>query len=266
MKVDKNLEFLKYCSHKDLDTLAYILVYDKDDKKRISESLSLNEKYKAHYPKHSLYVGEIINEFQCYGGNTVANTFRGGKGVPYREILEDVCDLFNVKYDKLLATHNIEDLLLLSIFESSLDKMSDEERRELLQTFNKKTTDITKPAIMAIVQAAIRQGGFATYRLSAVIANAVVKSITGRGIAFVGNQTMMKGISIMSGPIGWIITGGWTAIELAGPAYRVTVPTVMETIYLRRKCNRPFYKAKRMFLRFLDQFLQFLQLIRFNKA
>ena len=55
-------------------------------------------------------------------------------------------------------------------------------------------------------------------------------------------------------------------IELAGPAYRVTVPTVMETIYLRRKCNRPFYKAKRMFLRFLDQFLQFLQLIRFNKA
>ena len=247
MREDTDLKFLQNCSDKDLDTLVQILVYDKDDIKRVSETLSHSEKYKKHFPKHTYYWNEICHEFQCYGGNTISNIFRGGKGVPYREILEDVCDLLKVKYNSTLSTEKIEELLLLSIFEESLEKMSDEERKALLKNFNQKTSDVSTPFILATVQTAIRTSGFASYRLSAVVANAVVKALTGRGLTLIGNQTLMKSISIMSGPIGWAITGGLTAVQLAGPAYRVTVPAVMEIIYLRRKCNQPLNKIKKFF-------------------
>jgi uncharacterized protein YaaW (UPF0174 family) len=259
MRKDTDLEFLQNCSHKDLDTLVQILIYDKDGKKRVSETLSDSKEYKKYFPKHAYYWNEICHEFQCYGGNTISNIFRGGKGVPYREILEDVCDLLKVKYNSTLSTEKIEELLLLSIFEESLEKMSDEERKELLKNFNHKTTDLSTPTIMAIVQTAIKTSGFASYRLSAIIANAVVKALTGRGLTLVGNQTLMKGISIMSGPIGWAITGGLTAIQLAGPAYRVTVPAVMEIIYLRRKCNQSLNKMRQ----FLDKIKMFFESLIF---
>ena len=246
MRRDEDLEFLQYCSNKDLDTLVHLLIYDKDNKERISAQLNYCDKYKKHFPNHSYYWKEICHEFQCYGGNTFSNLIRG-QGVKYREILEDVCDLLKVKYNSTQSTEKIEELLLLSIFEESLDKMSDDERKELLKNFNQKTSDISKPAIMAIVQAAIKSSGFTSYKLSAIIANAVVKALTGRGLTLVGNQTLMKTLSIMSGPIGWAITGGLTAIQLAGPAYRVTIPATMEIIYLRRKCNQPLYKIKRIF-------------------
>ncbi|OOQ19452.1 ubiquinol-cytochrome C chaperone, partial [Helicobacter pylori] len=37
------------------------------------------------------------------------------------------------------------------------------------------------------------------------------------------------------GPVGWIITGVWTAIDIAGPAYRVTVPACILVTTLRKK-------------------------------
>jgi len=247
MREDIDLEFLKECSHTDLDTLVQILVYDKDDKKRVSETLSSSEKYMRYYPKHAYYWDEICHELQCYGGNTISNIFRSGKGITYREILEDVCDTLKVKYNSTLSTEKIEELLLLSIFEDSLEKMSDEERKELLKNFNQKTTDLSTSAIMAIAQTTIRTSGFASYRLSAIVANAVVKTLTGRGLTLVGNQTLMKGVSIMSGPIGWAITGGLTAIQVSGPAYRVTIPAVIEIIYLRRKSKQPLNRVKKIF-------------------
>ena len=42
-------------------------------------------------------------------------------------------------------------------------------------------------------------------------------------------------MSILTGPIGWVITGLWTAIDIAGPAYRVTIPAVIEIVVLRQK-------------------------------
>ncbi len=44
-----------------------------------------------------------------------------------------------------------------------------------------------------------------------------------------------RGLSILTGPVGWIITGVWTAIGIAGPAYRVTVPACVLVVTLRKK-------------------------------
>jgi len=235
---DEDLDFLKQCSHQDLDNLVHLLVYDKDEKKRISEKLSKCDSYKKYYPKHMHYYEEVISEFQCYGGNTIANIARKGRGVPYREILEDVCSIYKIKYDKRIETESLENLLMLRIVEHSLDKMNSVQRKELLNTLNTKSTDLSKQAVTTAIQAAIKISGFASYRLSAIVANAIVKQITGKGIAFVGNQIMTKSISVLSGPVGWAITSLWTLYDISGPAYRVTVPAVLEIAYLRQKCKK----------------------------
>ncbi|WRB70615.1 flagellar biosynthesis protein FlgG [Helicobacter pylori] len=40
---------------------------------------------------------------------------------------------------------------------------------------------------------------------------------------------------MLAGPIGWVITGALVSVNLAGPAYRVTVPACFVVAALRKK-------------------------------
>ncbi len=51
----------------------------------------------------------------------------------------------------------------------------------------------------------------------------------------VGKVALKKTLSILAGPIGWVITGALVGINLAWPAYRVTVPACVLVATLRRK-------------------------------
>lgn len=42
-------------------------------------------------------------------------------------------------------------------------------------------------------------------------------------------------MGVLAGPIGWVITGALVSINLAGPAYRVTVPACVLVATLRKK-------------------------------
>src|SRR5574344_2139491 len=99
-KKDADLEFISKLYSKDLDDLVYTLIYDKDGNKRFSEELSTNDLYKNHYPDHIKYWKEVAGEIQCFGANTFATMFRGGKGVLYKEILIDVCGKMKVNFNK----------------------------------------------------------------------------------------------------------------------------------------------------------------------
>ncbi|WP_341847630.1 flagellar biosynthesis protein FlgG [Helicobacter pylori] len=46
---------------------------------------------------------------------------------------------------------------------------------------------------------------------------------------------LKKTLGILAGPIGWVITGALVSINLAGPAYRVTVPACVLIAALRLK-------------------------------
>ncbi|MEX6315002.1 hypothetical protein AB6G19_16160 [Providencia manganoxydans] len=43
----------------------------------------------------------------------------------------------------------------------------------------------------------------------------------------------MRVMSILSGSIGWAMTGLWTAIDIGSAAYRVTIPAVIQVAFLR---------------------------------
>lgn len=42
-------------------------------------------------------------------------------------------------------------------------------------------------------------------------------------------------MAIFAGPIGWALTGLWALMDIAGPAYRVTIPVVIQVAFLRAK-------------------------------
>lgn len=234
---DPDLEFLGQCSSEDLNDLVYLLTHGKDGNLRLTESLTNNEKYKSHYPDHAKYWQEIAEEIQCFGGNSIANTLRGG-GVLYREILCDVCDKMKVKYNKNDSTERIEDSLLMKILKKSLEQMSEKEIRKLCEELQISNVQALSGAALTSAVLAVRSNGFLPYQYSVVIANAISQNLFKKGLRFVANKSLTKSISILAGPVGLAISGIWTAFDIASPATRVTFPAVIQIACLRRKFSQ----------------------------
>jgi len=233
-KLDKELEFLQYMDDKSLDSLVETLIRDKDGQLRLTESITSNDLYKHYSPQHSKYWELIAGELQSFGGNSFANVVRGG-GVQYKKILCEVCDKMKVNYNKDSNVINIEQNLFMKILEDSMKDMSAEELKSIVEELNLKTQTYTSQAVMAAMQVAIKQSGFFVYKMAAIVVNAVLKALFGRGLAFAGAGIMMRSISAFAGPIGWAITAAWTAFDVAGPAFRVTIPAVIQVAFLRQE-------------------------------
>lgn len=184
--------------------------------------------------KLSKNIDLIVKEIQEFGGNSIANLFRG-KGVPYRETLEDVANHMKVEYESADSVESIELKILLKLAIKSMEKMSPEEQRDFLSKISGGKVTGLGPGMMGSLQAVILAGGFSSYILATTVAQAVAKQLIGRGLSFVGTGALMRYISIFAGPIGWAVTAIWTAFDLASPAYRVTVPCVVQVAYMRQK-------------------------------
>ena len=235
--MDKNLFFLHNADSSDLKILVDYLTKDKDGDTRLTEELTYTENYKKYYPGQlQLMCEDIAEELQLYGGNTFMNMFRG-HGVEYKEILIDVCNKMKVNYNKKSSVEMIEYNLLQKILIDSLDNMSVEDLEKLMREMNIPTQGFGKQAFVAALQIAIKKGGFSVYKMAVIVANAISKALLGRGLALASNTALTRSLSIFAGPIGWAVTAIWTAIDIAGPAYRITIPSVIQIAYMRAKYN-----------------------------
>lgn len=235
-KSDSDLEFFKELKSEDMNDLVYCLTHDKDGNSRLTEELTESESYKTNHPEHRKYWSDIAAEIQCFGANTFATLLRGGEGVKYKEVLTDVCKKMKVNFNKDSSVETIEKNLLMKILTDALDKMSTEKLKELAELMGvKNTSGITSQALTGMFLAVFRAGGFKSYQLTLIIVNAVLKALIGRGLSFGGNIILTRTMAVLAGPIGWVITGLWTAIDIAGPAYRVTIPAVIQVAVLRQK-------------------------------
>ncbi len=236
-RYDRDLEFLKQLESSDLLDLFEVLVFGKDGEKRHNEKLTSSIEYKRHGDDYAKYAERIAEELQYYGSNSFASALRG-TGVLYREILCEVCNKLKVNYNKKSDTTLIEENMLSSILQKSLEKMSDEEIRELCDELGVKNTNkLGKQALSAATLTLFKMGGFKSYQLALIVANAVIKAIFQRELSLGTNAALTRGLSILTGPVGWIITGVWTAIDIAGPAYRVTIPACIMVATLRLKAQ-----------------------------
>jgi uncharacterized protein YaaW (UPF0174 family) len=236
---NKDLRFLSGADNDDLRVLIDYLTKDKKGNERVTESLTYTDEYKKNYPNNLCLMADSIgDELRRFGSNTLATMFRG-EGVEYKEVLTDVCHKLKVNFNKKSRVEVIELNLLQKIFESSLDNMSDSDLETVMKEINpnhfKGAMKYSKQAMIAAIQIAIKQGGFASYKIAMIVANATAKALLGRGLSLAVNAGLTRWMSILAGPIGWTITALWTAIDIAGPAYRVTIPAIIQVAYMRTK-------------------------------
>ena len=226
---DEGLDFLEGVSSEDLDGLVTFLTGQRN------EELTDSERYKLYHPDHSKYWREIATEIQTFGGNTISNFYRG-EGTYYRDILYDVCDRLKVNYNKAASIPTIELNLLQKALADTFEKLEPEQRAEVLKALGKdNASNLFGPAAVAAAQALLRASGFAAYKWALILVNGALKRTIGMGLSFAANQALVRSLSAVIGPVGWALTAAWTIYDFSGPAYRVTVPSVIYIATLRLK-------------------------------
>ena len=224
---DEGLDFLEDVPSEHLEGLVALLTEDRNEK------LTNTEGYKRHHPDHNKYWREIATEIQTSGGNTFSNIYRG-EGTFYRDILQDVCDRLKVNYHKGSSIQTIEMNLLQKALADTFDELDADQRAEVLTALGEENaTSLTSNAAVAAAQVLLRTSGFAAYKWALIIVNGIVKQGIGRGLSLGANMALTRTLSVAIGPVGLALTAAWTAFDLAGPAYRVTVPSVLYVATLR---------------------------------
>jgi uncharacterized protein YaaW (UPF0174 family) len=252
-RIDPDLEFISKASNDDLLLLADALMY-KDAKHREKKSprgtatLYLDDKFEANYPHNMTALWQpIAEELQKFGGHSGVNwIFRRNKGVLYREILIDVCKRQKVKNVNYKADDisSIENAFLQKTVELAIEKMSESDRRELIDGLRNvealgdqlKKAVISKEGLLNLVQLAFKQGGFKSYILTLQVVNGISKAVLGRGLSLGANAALMKYIgSFMSGPWGWAFAAVTTVWDIMGPNRDASLKGVAIVSYMRKK-------------------------------
>lgn len=233
---DSDLEVLKIADNQMLGILVEYLTQNRDGDKWLTEQLTSNPEFIAANGDYQKVWQLIAEELQLFGGNTIANMIRG-KGVLYREILIDVCEKVKVKTDYNVPIVEIENALIAKIFANSWDAMTSDERNEL-----KKDLKLDPTQDDALTLEAIKTGiakGYFSYQVSMLIASSFANAVLGTNIAllagFAGAVGASRLIGSLAGPLGVLITSMLTLPMISGPAYRVTLPAVIQVAAIRQQ-------------------------------
>lgn len=179
---------------------------------------------------------KVASYLREMGSNNIATLWRR-EGVEYAEVVLDVAEKIGAKdATKKNSIEENEGAILRKLFADALDKMTDEEKRQLYSSMCLKENEIPYGATgLMITQLLMKRfGGFAIYRTSLILANMFSRALLGSGLSFATNAAITRTIGAFLGPIGWAASGAWLLVELAGPAYRKTVPAVVHVAMLRQ--------------------------------
>lgn len=235
---DADLAFLQYCSEDDIRQLAKYLMFDDDGEKRVASEIADDAQFKKLEGQADQWrrCWELVaGELQHFGGDSIVNLFRR-QGVLYKEMLCDVCDKANVRYDSKTSAYDIENRLIERLVERSWETMSEAEQRKVLESMNITSAFDTIP--LAAVLKAINSGGIGSFAWSAWLAKSTGQFF-GNALAMgVGGAAGLIGgraVAAFAGPVAAIAV---TIPLLSGTAYRVTVPAVIQIAYMRRKYEK----------------------------
>ena len=110
----------------------------------------------------------------------------------------------------------ISEQLMDSIIKNMDDDVKKEFVKQIAETMKEKGID---PAKATSASAALLTGGltaaraimgFGFHKMVAIIANLIVKMLTGKGLSLAANAALQRTVGILFGPLGWIITAALT--------------------------------------------------------
>lgn len=246
-RYDEDLKFLDRARHKDLQGLVYVLTHDPEDgETRWTEELS--SKLKGCRDHHDMWQ-EIAGELQCFGGDTFANMMRGGKGVPYRELLCDVCDKCDIKYNKHATNiEEIEDALIARQGKQMWEAWDEETRRAYALNMKLYSGALKRFSVAQIantmgagaIATVINGGGLGGFIVAQSISGITAASAMGVSMGAVGGVGSAALSFLAPRAVSFLIpaTAVFSILSLAfafsGPAYRVTLPACLQVASLRK--------------------------------
>lgn len=169
----------------------------------------------------------LVRELQHFGGNTFVNLFRRN-GVGYNEIVDDVASHLKIKAPTSSTVEEKEALIIDCVFTSSWKKMSDDERSQILRDMG-----INGSASMDIP----------VWQRAALVANSLAQTTAGKVLPLIAGLGIGRVLGVLTGPVGLAITGLYTAYDISNPAFRVTLPCVVQIAWIRLKNSRQFRLA-----------------------
>lgn len=236
MYLDRDLIFLNQASNDDLLVLCDIVTKENDGTYRTTETLSSTRSYIRNYPDNiKRMLPELIHEFRLFGGNSVLNFFRG-EGPAYSEILRDVANKCNVSYNNATSNdEHVELQLLGKLIKDALDNASDHELRQLMHELDLQIPSYNRHMAILNLDKLWKSHEIAGFMLLTSVTSTILTRLTGITLNTVVGITLSRLSAVMLGPTGLILTSLYCAIDFAGPAYRVTIPAVIQIAYIRQK-------------------------------
>lgn len=220
--MDKDLVFLSCCSNQELEFLFQIIT----TKGSLTEFVTTSKEYKKYGKDYQRYTALLANEILDFG----SNTFWFQK--TYHDVAKDACRKAGVDCQSSDSTETIEMKLLSSLMNRAWKSMTEEQQKKFIEcsgNHGRAVYDVLGRIGSSAFYTLCRNSGLFSYHMTYLIANELSYLVLKRGLSFSANVTLLKTVASLTGPIspiGWIITGVWTIADIAGPAYRVTVPAV----------------------------------------
>jgi uncharacterized protein YaaW (UPF0174 family) len=229
---------LRQASNEELGPLVEYII----GKGGVTAQLQRTQRYRQYSLSrdHSKYADDIAAEIQKFGANTFwTHTIRKGRGIKYRKILRQVAKRCGVMAGLGGETAELEERVLAAVLSRAYEGMTIEKRLELLDTLKiHQLPGAGGPIAAGALQAAIQAAGFAPYKLAVIVANGTANAILGHGLAFAANAGLTKAVALFAGPAGWALDAVWGGMIAAGPAYRVTLPCVVQVAMIRQSMLR----------------------------
>jgi uncharacterized protein YaaW (UPF0174 family) len=132
----------------------------------------------------------------------------------------------------------IERKIYAHVFEQAWHRMSEEDRQPIKQLFQEQGLDT--PYISKLLV----EGTFAefmptiSYLVAWNVARIVAVTVARQLGAEAAVGAFAEGLAgLLLGPVGILLGLGVAMIDIAGPAYRKTIPTVLQVAYMRQKAK-----------------------------
>ena len=232
--VDYDLDFMRRCSNDDLRRLCDILTFNNKGNYRIIERLIKTDAYIENYPDNMYgLIPEMCLQLQKYGTNSIVTLAHGGRPDTYEDIVRRVCKRMKVDVDESSDAVDMERLLLQKICETAIEKMTEEELREVAAEAGIKTTNLSKQLIATAILTAIRRCPQIFYRVAIYVTTRIMLLLGGRAAVAVGSKVVQEALGVATGPVGWAVLTIWTIWDIASPAYWVVIPAVLQVAIMR---------------------------------
>jgi uncharacterized protein YaaW (UPF0174 family) len=178
----------------------------------------------------------IGKEIRLFGGNSFANLLRGGDAIEYRELASDVAERLKARTAIGGSVPSIEEAILRKVLANAFERMSDAQRLEALEELDAQSLSGLDAGALVGALSGPKFGKYLTYTIARVATDSMAKAVLGRGLKLVAGRAMRRlAAASVGGPVGWTLAG---VSALASPAFRVTLPCVVQVAYIRQKALR----------------------------